>query len=88
MCEAAIDLAVDDHRIDQLAAVLDDDVVEDLDVADFRIDRDHRGVGGVAEGAGVADRLVADGRLEAAGVDVGRQVLRSAGTRSGRSRRD
>ena len=42
--EAAADLAVDDHRIDQLAAVLDDDVVEDFDAADFGIDRDDRRV--------------------------------------------
>ena len=34
---AAIDLTVDDHRVDQHAAVLDDDVVEDLDRAELGI---------------------------------------------------
>ncbi len=38
--KSAVNLAVDDHRIDQLAAVFDDDVIENFDVADFRIDRD------------------------------------------------
>ena len=75
---AAEDLAVDDHRVDQHAAVLDDDVVEDLDLAGLGIDRDDGGVRGVAEGAGVALGLVAGGHFEAAGIDVGRQVLRAA----------
>ena len=54
---AAANLAVDDHRIDQRAAVLDHDIVEDLDIAGRRIDRDDGGMRGVAEGAAVALRL-------------------------------
>ena len=41
---AAQRLAVDDHRIHQRAAILDDDIVEDLDLADLGIDRHHGGV--------------------------------------------
>ena len=81
-----IDLTVDDHRIDQLAAVFDDHIVENLDIADFGIDRDQRGMGGIAERAGVRCWLVADGGLETARIDIVRQILRLAGTRSGRSR--
>ena len=40
--EAAKDLAVDDQRIDQHAAVLDDDIVENLDLAEIGIDGDRR----------------------------------------------
>ena len=35
-----MNLAVHDHRVDQLAAVLDHHIVENFDVADLRIDRD------------------------------------------------
>ena len=73
---AAVDLTVDDHRIDQHAAVLDDDVVEDFDGARVRVDGNHHGMRGVAEGAAVAHRLVAGRDLESAGIDVGRQILR------------
>ena len=37
---AAENLAVDDHRVDEHAAVLDHDVVEDLDFAELRVDGD------------------------------------------------
>ena len=39
---AAEHLAVDDHRVHQRAAVLDDHVVEDLDVAGLGVDRHGR----------------------------------------------
>src|SRR5216684_2336831 len=51
---AAVDLAVDDHRIEENAAVLDDDVVEDGDRAGFGVDDHCSRVGGVAERPGVA----------------------------------
>ncbi len=73
---AAADLAVDDHRVDQHAAVLDHDIVENLDASGLGIDRHHRGVGGVSESAAVALGAIAGGDLEAAGVDVGRKMLR------------
>ena len=76
MREAAVDLPVDDHRIDQLAAVLDDHIAEDFHVSGFRIDRDHGGVRGIAEGAGVARRFVTGRGLETSGIDVVRQILR------------
>ena len=41
---ASLHLAIDDHRIDELAAVLDDDVVEDLDQPCAGVDRDERGM--------------------------------------------
>jgi hypothetical protein len=59
--KAAINLAVDDHGIDQHATVLDDDVVENLDIAEIRIDRDGDGVSCVTEGAAVAPRFLAAG---------------------------
>ena len=49
---AAVDLAVDDHRVDQDAGVFHHDVVEDFDAAGFRIDRDHGGVGRAGVHAG------------------------------------
>src|SRR5262249_33117115 len=54
----------------------DHDIVEKLDASGLRIDRHHGGVGGVGEGPAVALGAIAGGDLEAAGVDVGRQVLR------------
>ncbi len=74
--QAAIDLAVDDHRIDQHAAVLDDDIVEQLDVAEIGIDRDGDGVGGIGEGAAVALRLVAGSDFQPAWIDIDGQILR------------
>src|SRR5258708_32829748 len=71
----AINLAVHNHGIDQHATVLDDDVVENLDIAEFRIDRDGNGVGRITEGAAVALRLVAAGRLQSSGIDIRRQIL-------------
>ena len=56
---AAPDLAVDDHRVDQRAAVLDHDVVEDLELAGLGIDGDDGGMRRIAERAGVALGLVA-----------------------------
>ena len=76
MREAPVDLTVHDHRIDQLAAIFDDHIVENFDIADVRIDRDQGSVGGIAEGARVLDRLVSDGGLETARIDVVRKVLR------------
>ena len=81
---AAVDLAVHHHRIDEHPAVLDDDVIEDLDLADLGIDRDDRGVGGVAEGAAIALRLVAGRHLQPARIDIRRQILRPRDTRCGR----
>ncbi len=77
LSETAIDLAVHHHRIDELAAILDDDVVEDLDVPGLGIDGDSGDMGGVAEGARVAAGLIADRRLEAARIDRSREILRA-----------
>ena len=76
--ETAIDLAVDDHRIDEFAAVLDDRIVDDLDIAHFRIDGDHGNVRGVAERAGVTHRFVADGGFQPARIDRRWKILRTA----------
>ena len=66
-----------------------DHVVEDADVAELGIDRNHDGMRGVAERAAVALRLVAGGDLQPARVDVVRQVLRAQipGARDLRDRR-
>ena len=76
--QTAIDLAVHHHRIDENAAVLDDDVIEDLDLSEIRIDGNDRGMRGIAEGSGIALRLVARRDLQSAGVDVSGQILRPA----------
>ncbi len=76
--DAAVDLAVDDHRIEENAAVLDDDVVEDVDRAGFGVDEDRSRVGGVAERPGVALCLVARRHFEPARVGIGGQILRPA----------
>ena len=57
------------------AAVLDHDVVENLDAPGFRIDGDERRVRRIAERAAVAFGAIAGGDFEPAGIDVGRQVL-------------
>src|SRR5439155_5782142 len=49
--KAAKYLAIDHHRIDELAAVLDDRIVDDLDRADLGIDQHHGGMRRIAEGA-------------------------------------
>ncbi len=38
-CGAALDLAVDDHRVDQHAGIFDHDVVQDFHAAGLGIDR-------------------------------------------------
>src|SRR4029077_6771812 len=73
----AINLSVDDHRVHEHAAVLDDDVIDDLDFACLRIAADPRGVRRVAEGSRVAFCLVARSDLEPGGIDIGRQLLRT-----------
>ena len=74
--EAAMYLPIDNHRIDQLAAVLHDDVIDNLHVPCLGIHRDEGGMRGIAESAGIARRFVSGRDLEAAGVDIGRKVLR------------
>ena len=69
-------MAFDHHRIHQRAAILDDDVIENLDRADFGVDGHDRGMRGIAERTGVAFGAKADGGLEPAEVDIGRQLLR------------
>ncbi len=69
-------LAVHDHRIDQLAPIFDDNVVENFNIADFRIDGDQRGVGGITECAAVGRRTVADCCFQPAHIDACGQILR------------
>src|SRR5450759_4208699 len=44
LCNAAMDLAVDDHRVDDVAAVVDRNVALEIDMASLGIDPDHRAV--------------------------------------------
>ena len=71
------DLALDHHRVDQRAAILDRDIVQDLDFANAGIDRDHHGVRRIAEGAGVTLGLEGDRGLKAAAIDIRWQLLRA-----------
>ena len=48
--DAAVDLALDDHRVDQVAAVVDDGVLQDLDLRRVRVGLDDHGVHAVGEG--------------------------------------
>ncbi len=75
---AAVDLAVDDHWVDEHAAVLDHDVIEDLGRAGLRIHSNDGRVSRVAERAGITLGLVASREFEPAGIDIRRQILRSA----------
>src|SRR3984885_14951239 len=58
LSEAAVNLPVHHHRIDELAAILNDDVVENLNVAGLGVDRDSRNMSGITESARVASRLI------------------------------
>ena len=73
---AAVNLAVDDHRIDQHAGVFHHDVVENFDAAGFRIDRDHGGVRRAGVHAGEPLRRIAAGDFEPVGVDIAGQIGR------------
>ena len=48
--DAAVDLALDDHRVDHGAAVVDDAVAQDLDLGGDRVGLDDRRVHAVGEG--------------------------------------
>ena len=72
--DAALHLAVDDHRIDHDAAVLRDRVVEKLDRAGVGLDRNHDGMGAVGEHAAGFLRFVGRGGVEQR-IHTGRQVL-------------
>ena len=64
---------MDDRRIDDGAAVVDDDVALDRDLAGGGVDLDHRRVEGVAEGAGARRIVEEDGRLQT-GANVRNQL--------------
>ena len=73
---AAQSLAFNHHRIDQRSAVLGDDVVENLHVAELGIDRDHCGVRCIAERPAIHFWAKAHRRFEPAEVNIGRKPLR------------
>ena len=73
---ATVDLTVNDHRINQYAAILDDGIVNDLNYSGLGIDGDHCSVGGIRKCTGVAQRFVAGDNLETTRVDVVGQILR------------
>ena len=56
-------LALNDHRVDDVAAVVDGDEAPDLDLARAAVDVDHADV--AAEGVGEVRRIVVADRLEA-----------------------
>ena len=61
--DGAVDLAVDEHRIDHAPAILDDHVLQDLQLAGRRLDLDLRDVRRV--GVGQEGRIVGRRELEA-----------------------
>src|SRR5439155_27169965 len=68
---AAFDLALDHHRVDDLAAVVDHHVLEALEAISLRIDPQPRGV--APRGPGRAGRAEVAGRLEAGLLAVGQR---------------
>src|SRR5262245_4027816 len=64
--EAAVNLALDDHRIDDGADVVDAPEADDLDAASIGIDLDLADMGAVAEGEA---RWIVNGGLLQAGLD-------------------
>ena len=76
LCHPAGDLAIDDHRVDHRAAVLDDAVVENFDHTRFGIDRNHRGMGRIAEDAGGDGGLLSGGGSSIGSVPGGRPSWR------------
>ena len=65
--DAAVDLALDDHRVDDGADVVDGPEADDLDAAGLRIDLDLADMGAVAEGEA---RRIVDRRLLQPGLEV------------------
>src|ERR1700747_1139483 len=72
--EAAVDLALDDHRIDDGADVIDAPETDDLDAAGVRIDLELTDMRAVAEGE--ARRIVDRGLLQAGLDGLERKVVR------------
>ena len=74
--DAAVDLPIDDHRIDDGADVVDRPETDQLDLAGIRIDLDLADVGAVAEGEirRIVDRGVLQTRL-----GIGREVVGGVG---------
>ena len=60
---AAVDLPIDNHRIDQHAAVFNHDIVKNFHLADLGIDGNDNRVGGITESAGIHVRFIADSHL-------------------------
>ena len=61
---AACDLRIDDHRIDHIAAILHDRVIDQLDRAGLGIDQNDRRMGRVREYTGRFTRLISLGRIQ------------------------
>src|SRR6516225_7251795 len=72
--ETAVDLALDDHRIDDGADVVDAPETDDLDAAVVRIDLELTEMRAVAEGE--ARRIVDRGLLQAGLEGLEREVVR------------
>src|SRR5262249_28382684 len=65
LSDTAANLTIDDQRIEQHAAIFNNDIIEDFDLAVFRVYGDDGGVGRIAEGPAVPLRLVASRHFEA-----------------------
>ena len=78
---AAVNLAVDDHRVDERAAVLDDHIVESSTCPNSVSTATSDGVAGIAERAGIALAAYSRDHFEPARIDVGRQEVRLRDTR-------
>ena len=85
--DAAVDLALDDHRVDQVAAVVDDGVLEDRDLGGLRVGLDDHGVhaGGERRALGRVEVLALQARLVVLGHRrLARVADRELGGRLGR----
>ena len=72
--DAALHLAVDDHRVDHGAAVFRDGIVEDFDHTGVGLDGDDHRMRAIGEHAAGLGRLVGAGGIEQ-GIHAGGQVL-------------
>ena len=78
MGNAAADLAIDDHRIDQTAGILGHQKLLDSDVAGLDIDFNNGGVTGIGKGAGrIIGRALGDARRDLA-LEPMRLMIRGA----------
>ena len=71
---AAVNLPIDNHRIDQDAGVFHHHIIENFDAAGFRIDGNDRGMSGSRVHTGEPARRVSAGNFEPMRIDITGQI--------------